>query len=620
MKSLRTILSATATAALLLSLARCANPGTPTGGPKDVRPPVLLSSIPRQGETGWGGRQVVITFDENVQLKDADKKFVMSPPTMKKPKVEAHGKQIKVTFDEDLLPSTTYTLDFADCLSDLNEGNIKQGFTFSFSTGESTDTMMISGNVYDAATLKPVDAIYVLLQPNLADSAFRTTVPARIAKTDVDGRFAIKNIPADADYDVFALDDQNRNFIFDQPGEKVAWLGRHVRPSFEIRQVPDSVRTDSAYMDGDSVRYVYNHIMRDTLTLTPDSLVLFAYNEDSYEQYIAKDERKLRNKVTLILNKPMPRRPGLWFVDWGKAEDFAAVQYSPTNDTVNMWMIDSTLWNKDSVVIAMEYLVKDSIGNMVSKTDTLREWHKEKPKTENKRERRRKKQTDDKPKIPSLDVKVSQNLGPFSVLSISSPTPFDSLDWQAVRLGHKVDTIFQDVPYSIEPDSSNICSRRIKHKWILGDTYRLTIDSAAIKDIYGVANRPIKQEVKVATADRYGTIYIDVDSVGENDLVQIVTGNGVPTRQNYAGKSGKVGFKYVKPGDYFIRILDDRNRNGKWDTGDFDSRRQPETYIYYMEKVKVKANWDIHIEFRKSDFTPDRFYRKLGDKKNNKRR
>lgn len=95
----------------------------------------MLSSTPAPGATDFQGKVVTIIFDENVQLKDADQKFVMSPPTAKRPRVEAHAKQVRVQFDEEeeLLPATTYTLDFADCLSDLNEGNVYENFTFSFS-------------------------------------------------------------------------------------------------------------------------------------------------------------------------------------------------------------------------------------------------------------------------------------------------------------------------------------------------------------------------------------------------------------------------------------------------------------------------------------------------------
>ncbi|MDY4175302.1 MAG: Ig-like domain-containing protein [Bacteroidales bacterium] len=598
----------------------CANPGTPTGGPKDRKPPVMLSSTPAPGATDFQGKVVTIIFDENVQLKDADQKFVMSPPTAKRPRVEAHAKQVRVQFDEEeeLLPATTYTLDFADCLSDLNEGNVYENFTFSFSTGESTDSMMISGNVFDAQTLMPVEGIYVLLHANLTDTAFTNATPIRIAKTDSHGRFAIKNVPDNAEYDVYALDDQNRNFMFDQPGEKIAWLGRHVTPSFETRQVADSVRTDSTYVLNDTVRYYYSPVMRDTLVYTPDSLTIFAFSEDNYDQYITADERKSRNIISLALNKPMARRPKVTFPG-NEGRDVGVFQYSPTNDTVKIWLTDTTVWHRDSVVIAVNYLWADSLGNLVDKVDTLKEWHFERKAEEPKQKRRRKK-TEEKPKVKMMEVKIATSVAPYADLSINSTTPFASFVWDSVRLFVKADTLFNPVTFTPVEDTVNVCHKAIKFKWEPGAQYKLEVDSAAARDIYGLVNDALSLNVSVTALDKYGTLYIDVDSVPQNALIQLTDMRGNVVRQNYLKPSGKAGFRFLKPGDYMLRILMDDNRDGKWTTGKFADRRQPEALIYYMEKVSIRQNWDIHVNFTTKGFSPDAYARKFGKQSTRRRK
>ena len=579
----------------------------------------MLSSTPAPGATDFQGKVVTIIFDENVQLKDADQKFVMSPPTAKRPRVEAHAKQVRVQFDEEeeLLPATTYTLDFADCLSDLNEGNVYENFTFSFSTGESTDSMMISGNVFDAQTLMPVEGIYVLLHANLTDTAFTNATPIRIAKTDSHGRFAIKNVPDNAEYDVYALDDQNRNFMFDQPGEKIAWLGRHVTPSFETRQVADSVRTDSTYVLNDTVRYYYSPIMRDTLVYTPDSLTIFAFSEDNYDQYITADERKSRNIISLALNKPMARRPKVTFPG-NEGRDVGVFQYSPTNDTVKIWLTDTTVWHRDSVVIAVNYLWADSLGNLVDKVDTLKEWHFERKAEEPKQKRRRKK-TEEKPKVKMMEVKIATSVAPYADLSINSTTPFASFVWDSVRLFVKADTLFNPVTFTPVEDTVNVCHKAIKFKWEPGAQYKLEVDSAAARDIYGLVNDALSLNVSVTALDKYGTLYIDVDSVPQNALIQLTDMRGNVVRQNYLKPSGKAGFRFLKPGDYMLRILMDDNRDGKWTTGKFADRRQPEALIYYMEKVSIRQNWDIHVNFTTKGFSPDAYARKFGKQSTRRR-
>jgi hypothetical protein len=126
----------------------------------------------------------------------------------------------------------------------------------------------------------------------------------------------------------------------------------------------------------------------------------------------------------------------------------------------------------------------------------------------------------------------------------------------------------------------------------------------------------------IAKLDKYGTLYINVDSVPSDALLQLVkTGKSEEVmRQNYLPANGKVAFRYLKPGEYMIRLLIDTNRNGKWDTGKYDEKRQPESLIYYMEKVSVRANWDIKVDFETKRYTPMDYAKKFKLKQTSRRR
>lgn len=600
----------------------CANPGTPSGGPKDRRPPVMVSSIPQQGAMDFGGKEIVMTFDENVQLKDADQKFVMSPPTAKKPRVEAHGKKVTVSFEEDLMPATTYTLDFADCLRDLNEGNIAQNFTLSFSTGQTTDSMMVSGNVYDAETYSPVEGIYVLLHSNKSDTAFAKVTPMRLAKTDPYGRFAIKNVPADGDYDIYALDDQNNNFRYDQPGEQIAWLGKAVRPGWEMRLVPDSVKTDSTFIQADTLCYYYEHIMRDTLVLTPDSLKLFAFQQKVYDQFIKADERKERHKISLVFNAPMEQRPTVTFPGQDEsARTVALRQFSQANDTVTLWMTDTTVWKRDSIVIAVSYPKLDTLNQFFTQTDTLKEWHFQKPAEPEKKQKKRKRKSDkeDKPKVETLKFKLTTNIPHYADAHIYTNTPFGKFEWDSVHLFQKKDTLFVPISFTHVDDTLDLCHKVVKAKWEPGEVYKIVIDSASVSDIYDLQNDKYESQISVTSLDKYGTLYVDVDSVPANALLQLLDSKGMVRRQSYLKPNGKAGFRYIPQGDYMLRVLEDTNRNGKWDSGDYEAKRQPEKMIYYMQKITVRPNWDIHVEFTTRNFSVDSYSRKYAKKATRRR-
>ena len=120
-------------------LAACANMGRPEGGARDETPPRFMRSDPLPGATGVKKTRLNVFFDENIQLEDAFNKVVVSPAQKQPPTVMANGRRLSVEFRDTLLPNTTYTIDFADAIKDLNEGNILDGLALDFSTGDTID-------------------------------------------------------------------------------------------------------------------------------------------------------------------------------------------------------------------------------------------------------------------------------------------------------------------------------------------------------------------------------------------------------------------------------------------------------------------------------------------------
>ena len=74
---------------------------------------------------------------------------------------------------------------------------------------------------------------------------------------------------------------------------------------------------------------------------------------------------------------------------------------------------------------------------------------------------------------------------------------------------------------------------------------------------------------------------ITVKDPGENWLVQLLNGSDKVVNQKYVPKSGKFSFQYIKPGKYSLKLVVDSNRNGKWDSGSYKNKIQPEMILYY---------------------------------------
>jgi len=209
--------------AVILMIA-CASPKPLTGGPKDTLPPRILDyeSTPNK-QTNFHEKEITITFDEWIELKNVDQQLVISPLMPKKPEIKQKGKGIVITLPDSLKDNTTYTLNFGNAIQDLNEGNPLENFSFIFSTGAFLDSIQLGGKVTDAATLKPGIDLWVMLYPTGNDSAVYSEKPLYLAKTNKEGMWSISNVRTDS-FRVVALKDDNLNLLYDPDNELFGWL------------------------------------------------------------------------------------------------------------------------------------------------------------------------------------------------------------------------------------------------------------------------------------------------------------------------------------------------------------------------------------------------------------
>jgi len=568
----------------------CASTGTPSGGLKDETPPVMLKSVPPINSLNFQGKEIIVYFDELIQVKDVFQKLVVSPPMNKRPVVSVRGKNLIIRFEEELQPNTTYTLDFADAISDNNEGNILDNFRFSFSTGFDIDSLVISGILVDAADLSPVAGAFVMAYKNLSDTAFRTQVPLRLAKTDKEGAFSIQNL-AEGEYRIYALEDVNRNYFYDQPGERIAWHSELIAPSVGYRERVDSIAPDSVHIHQYQV-------------FLPDSLELFLFKEDNDPQYLKDRKRQSRNKIDYIFNIPLRERLQIEAIKPKSDKEWFIYERNIINDSISLWLSDSTFIKNDSLVVSISYFVRDSIEQFVLKKDTLNAYFYETGGGGGSQRRRGRSETEtetpEKEFLKPADMKRTLEL--LNELEIVFPTPVSNYDLSKLKLFQQVDTVRVPLKFNFIQDSIRMRRYVIDYPWEPGEKYIFTADSAAITDIYGLHTNAISHSVSIKALDSYGIMYVDIINPCENWLLQILNKQEKPVRQAYIPANGKIAFPYLSPGDYFLKIIDDVNRNGKWDTGNLSEEIQPERIFYYLEPVNIRANWEIKVEW-----TPDEF-------------
>ncbi len=199
-------------------MSACANKVAPTGGAKDMDPPKVRLANPEQGTLSFQGKEISIAFDEFVQLKDAARQVVVSPPVFPKPTITAVGKTVKVEFEK-LADSTTYVIGFGNAITDVNESNALSGYRFVFSTGPVLDSLQVEGVAFDITTGKPLKgAMAMLFDSKWPDSVMVLRTPDHFARCDSNGVFRIENA-SEGSYRLMVLSEKTENYLLDDREE-----------------------------------------------------------------------------------------------------------------------------------------------------------------------------------------------------------------------------------------------------------------------------------------------------------------------------------------------------------------------------------------------------------------
>ena len=204
-----------------LALANCANEKAPEGGKKDTIPPKARKVIPKNKSLHFNSNKIEITFDEFIKPTGFSQTLI-SPPMEKRPEFVIKNKTLIIKLKGHLRDSTTYTINFAEDIKDVNEGNVLNNFTYVFSTGDFLDSQKVAGKVTMAKDNSIADGVIVSLYPEDSLNAIKRSKPFYFAKTDKSGNYQISNIKA-ARYRVFALKDQNYDYLYNQPNEMIGF-------------------------------------------------------------------------------------------------------------------------------------------------------------------------------------------------------------------------------------------------------------------------------------------------------------------------------------------------------------------------------------------------------------
>jgi len=591
--------------AFIIIIGACAKISSPSGGPRDRTPPVVIKSVPVNGAKNFRGNKLEILFNKYVVLDNINDKFMVSPPMKKKPKVLIKGKAVEVEFDDKLKDSTTYTFYFQDGIRDLNEGNILQNYQFVISTGPVIDSLSVTGNIYNASDLEVPEKTEALLYSELADSAVVKHLPEYISRVDQDGYFRIDNVRPGT-YRLYGLKDGDNSKNYNLPDEEFAFMDSTVVITSGKNYIPPPpVVKDTILMkkgEAKSPRTAKkginknNAASKDTTNLKkatakePVALIgeyrLHQFTALKKAHYLISSHRDHKYQMIYILSLP-PDTMKFDFSIPGADSKGYFTESSRNRDTINIWLIDSSLYSQPQIKTIIKFPFTDTLGVIGYKQDTIvMRYLAPKPPRVTKIKRT----------VFTFESTIQSGfLKPGQSIVFKSKTPFLQPDTSKIKLYELVQTTRQSLPYRMVKDSANSCKYYLKTKLAEGKKYLLIADRASFINIYNDFSDSIGTKFSIKDPESYCKLTIAIKNYDGNRIIQLLDKSEKLVAENYMTKDGKAVFPLLDPGIYRLRVIYDLNGDRKWTTGDFTLHRQPEPVSYYPAEIELRSGYELEF-------------------------
>ena len=582
---------------MALFFCHCAQITSPSGGKKDVTPPIALKYSPQNESVNFASRTITINFDEFFILDNASDQILISPILKPKPTFKTKGKSLVIDLkDCTLQENTTYTFFFGEAIKDYHEQNILHDFYYVFSTGDYVDSLSIHGFVQNAFDLKPQEKVFVMLYSCSndtipCDSLPYLVQPEYIAQTKSDGSFMLRNL-SERPYRIFALKDQNRNFLFDV-GEEIAFLDSTITPKALLLACDHHHHTDSMSVIMDSILTVATDTMnhqKPHVHSDPNFVELYMFTELDSTVRVLKNEILDSIHISLYFSCP--------------TTDITFSALSPSAENLP----DSILWHiavwskeRDTATIWFPFFINDSITLVIVQKGIPLDTLEFSLKKQTVSQPGRRKQTAVKEEVKPV-LKISNNSSGkfpfFSTLELKFDAPIYSWDLNGALFFIHNDTVGLPLP-SYHVGDSFFQKLTFDYRFKEKTPYKMLIPSGAFTDILGRSNDTTYISFTTDEPDIYGSLVLSL-TIPENTpplLLQLLSDKEQLLQQKTVTKSGNIDFGYLKPGKLLLKVIYDTNQNDKWDTGHYLMKIQPESVRYFDKIIEIRANWDIEEEW-----------------------
>jgi len=223
---------------------------------------------------------------------------------------------------------------------------------------------------------------------------------------------------------------------------------------------------------------------------------------------------------------------------------------------------------------------------LVTQTDTLLFIYREK-KTKQKKGSTRKEEEG----LVISTIKSKREVNLNSSLRLDMNVPLQSIHDSLIWLYHIPDSVEIPLAFTVRIDEEIPTRGWIDVAWESASKYRLLMLPGALSSIYPMDHDTLDVSFQSRDIEYYGQILLTLEGVHNTVIIQLISKQSV-VHQLIVDRNGEYDFSYLVPQEYRIKFIHDLNQNGKWDTGNYMKKQQPEPVEFLPKPITVRSNWD----------------------------
>jgi Bacterial Ig-like domain len=515
-------------------LSSCSQQISPTGGKRDIIAPKLISSNPFNKQTGYKGKTVELIFDEYIVTENLQQKLQITPDAGEYD-VKTFPTGLKLTFKKELEKDNTYSLAFGDAVKDFNEKNPVKNLRVVFSTGSKIDSAAVSGKIRDSQNGKSMLDVLVGLYKNSDTLNPEKIKPTYFTRTDSAGLFNIENVRP-ATYQLIAIDDKNRSMTYNIKNERIGYNADSI-------VLKSSTQMAGVILD---LYYVKNQAPK-----ARNGTPRINYYTLNYDKGLEKINVKFVNPADSIpYFQPSPTE----------------IQFFNAKNKKDTIQVKMTVTDSSGLVLETVQKIKfrDGKGNIKDIAKDKEEFR------------------------ATITPTESEEIDPATIsYKMVFNKPIEKYDLAQIKIYSDSTKAEQltNVNFKWENYNSTLI---INCNFAAKKELKIVIPKGTFISIENDTLAASKVKIKIKDEENYGTIIGKVLGTEANVIVELMDNNFKIVKTT---TKADFQFSFVKPGEYYLRVIEDLNKNGKWDSGDYKAKKQPEKIRFYPDMVKLRKNF-----------------------------